>query len=148
MYRSSLVVQLVKNLPAMWETWVQSLLGCEDLLEKGKATHFSILAWKTPWVGHDWLPTFTHFQCIGRDTHMVKGRLKARMGARMNIEIDVLAGHKGSLINSLHQQWVEVDLMVLWHLRLFGIACSLELFIWLVLKMLQLKEWGIWVLEC
>ena len=38
-----LVAQLVKNLPAMWETWVQSL-GWEDALEKGKATHSSILA--------------------------------------------------------------------------------------------------------
>ena len=38
--------QLVKNLPAMWETWVQSL-GWEDPLEKGKATHSSILAWRT-----------------------------------------------------------------------------------------------------
>ena len=40
---ASLVVQLVKNPPAMWETWVQSL-SWEDLLEKGKATHSSILA--------------------------------------------------------------------------------------------------------
>ena len=44
---ASLVAQLVKNLPAMWETWVQSL-GWEDPLEKGKATHFSILAWRIP----------------------------------------------------------------------------------------------------
>ena len=43
----SLVAQLVKNLPAMWETWVQSL-GWEDPLEKGKATHSSILAWRIP----------------------------------------------------------------------------------------------------
>ena len=42
-YRDSLVAQLVKNLPAMQETWVQSL-GWEDSLEKGKATHSSILA--------------------------------------------------------------------------------------------------------
>ena len=40
---ASLVVQLVKNPPAMWETWVRSLDG-EDPLEKGKATHSSILA--------------------------------------------------------------------------------------------------------
>ena len=39
------MVQLVKNLPAMWETWVHSL-GWEDLLEKGMATHSSILAWR------------------------------------------------------------------------------------------------------
>jgi len=44
-----LVAQLVKNLPAMQETWVQSL-GWEDPLEKGKATHSSILAWRIPWT--------------------------------------------------------------------------------------------------
>ena len=47
---ASLMAQLVKNPPAMWETWVQSL-GCEDPLEKGKATHSNILAWRIPW-GH------------------------------------------------------------------------------------------------
>ena len=47
--RASLVAQLVKNLPAMWETWVASL-GWEDPLEKGKATHSSILAWRSPWT--------------------------------------------------------------------------------------------------
>ena len=40
---ASLVAQLIKNLPAMWETWVQSP-SCEDTLEMGKATHSSILA--------------------------------------------------------------------------------------------------------
>ena len=43
MPRASVVAQLVKNLPAMWETWVPSL-GREDPLEKGKVTHSSILA--------------------------------------------------------------------------------------------------------
>ena len=69
---ASLVAQLVKNPPAMWETWVWSLgwsLGWEDPLEKEKATHSSILAWKIPWniqsmesqrVGHDW----AIFTCI------------------------------------------------------------------------------------
>ena len=46
---SSLVAQVVKNLPAMKETWVQSL-GQEDTLEKGMATHTSILAWRIPWM--------------------------------------------------------------------------------------------------
>ena len=46
---ASLVAQLAKNLPAMQETWVQSL-GWEDPLEKGKATHSSILAWRIPWT--------------------------------------------------------------------------------------------------
>ena len=46
---ASVVAQLVKNLHAMWETWVRSL-GREDPLEKGKATHSSILAWRIPWT--------------------------------------------------------------------------------------------------
>ena len=65
-HQASLVAQLVKNLPAMRETWVQSL-GWEDPLEQGMATHSSILAWRTPWtvqsmglqrVRHNWV-TFT-----------------------------------------------------------------------------------------
>ena len=63
---ASLVAQLVKYLPAMWEIWVWSL-GWEDSLEKEKATHASILAWRIPWtlesirsqVRHDWM-TFFH----------------------------------------------------------------------------------------
>ena len=70
----SLVAQMVKSLPAMWETQVWSL-GWEDLPEKGMATDSSILAWKIPWmkepgglqsmgsqrVGHDWATnTHTH----------------------------------------------------------------------------------------
>ena len=58
---ASLVTHLVKNPPAMQETWVRSL-GREEPLEKGKVTHSSILAWRIPWtvqstglqrVGHD-----------------------------------------------------------------------------------------------
>ena len=61
---NKLVTQLVKNSPAKWETWVQSL-GWEDPLKKRKATHPSFLAWRTPWtvwstgsqrVGHNWAP--------------------------------------------------------------------------------------------
>ena len=60
---------MVKNLPAMWETQVWSL-GQEYPLEKGMATHFSILAWRIPWteepgrlqrVRHDWGLTLTSF---------------------------------------------------------------------------------------
>ena len=46
---ASLVAQLVKNLPAMQETWVLSL-GWEDPLEMRKATDSSILAWRIPWT--------------------------------------------------------------------------------------------------
>ena len=73
--KASLVVQMVKHLPAMQETWVQSL-GLEDPLEKELATHSSIPAWKIPWmeepgrlqsmglqrVGHDWV-TNTLISC-------------------------------------------------------------------------------------
>ena len=66
---ASLLAQLVKNPSAMWGTWVRSL-GWEDSVEKGKATHSSILAWRIPWmeepggltvqrVGHD-LATKAH----------------------------------------------------------------------------------------
>ena len=46
---ASLVAQMVKNLPVVQETWVQSL-GWEDPLEKEMATHSSILAWRIPWT--------------------------------------------------------------------------------------------------
>ena len=55
--QASLVAQLVKNLPAMQETWIQSL-GWEDPLEKGKATRSSSLAWRIQKVRHNWA-TFT-----------------------------------------------------------------------------------------
>ena len=48
-FRTSLVAQMVKCLPTMWETWVQSL-GWEDPLEKEMATHSSTIAWKIPWT--------------------------------------------------------------------------------------------------
>ena len=54
--RASLVAQMVKNPPAMWETWVQSL-GWEDRLEKGMATHSSILAWRIPMDRGAWRAT-------------------------------------------------------------------------------------------
>ena len=46
---ASQVAQMVKNLPALRETWVGSLGWEDSSLEKGKATHSSILAWSTPW---------------------------------------------------------------------------------------------------
>ena len=53
---ASLVAPLVKNPPAMQETWVQSL-GWEDPLEEGMATHFSILAWRIPMDRGAWRAT-------------------------------------------------------------------------------------------
>ena len=81
--RACLVAQEVKKLPAVHETWVQSL-GQEDTLEKGIATHSSILAWRIPWteepgrlqsmesqrVGHDWA-TNTFTLLLSRSTSQV-----------------------------------------------------------------------------
>ena len=75
-FGTSLVVQMLKRLPIMRETRVQSL-GWEDLLEKEMATHSSILAWKIPWmeepgrlqsmglkrVGHDWTTSLYSHLC-------------------------------------------------------------------------------------
>ena len=47
------MAQVVKNLSAVQETWVRSL-GLEHPLEKGMATHSSILAWKIPWTEEPW----------------------------------------------------------------------------------------------
>ena len=77
--RDSLMAQMVKSLPAMRETWVQSL-GQKDPLEVKMATRSSILAWKIPWteepggpqsvgsqrVGHDW--ACTHAKCCEKGT--------------------------------------------------------------------------------
>ena len=57
---------MVKNLPAMQETWVQSL-GWEDPLEKGMATHSSILAWRIPWTEEFGGLQSTGAQKVGHD---------------------------------------------------------------------------------
>ena len=63
---TSLVAQMVKNLPAMWETWVQSL-SQEDPQEEGMATHSSILAWRIPWREESGRIQSTGMQRITRD---------------------------------------------------------------------------------
>ena len=60
------MVQTVKNPPAVQETWVQSL-DREDALEKGMATHSSILAWRIPWTEEPGGPQSMGLQRIGHD---------------------------------------------------------------------------------
>ena len=60
------MTQMVKHLPIMRETWVQSL-GWEDLLEKEMATHSSILAWKIPWMEEPGRLQSMGLQRVGRD---------------------------------------------------------------------------------
>ena len=63
---ASLVAQRIKHLPAMQETWVQSL-GWEDPLEKEMATHSSILARRIPWTGEPGRLQSTGSQRVGHD---------------------------------------------------------------------------------
>ena len=63
---ASLVAQRLKHLPAMQETWVQSL-GREDPLEKEMATHSSILAWRIPWTEEPSGPQSMGLQRVGHD---------------------------------------------------------------------------------
>ena len=63
---SPLVAQMVKNLPAMQETWVRSL-SQEDLLEKRMATHSSILAWRIPWTEQPGGPQYMGLQRVRHD---------------------------------------------------------------------------------
>ena len=60
------MAQMVKHLPAMWETWVRSL-GWEGPLEKEMATHSSTLAWKIPWTEEPGRIQSTGSQRIGHD---------------------------------------------------------------------------------
>ena len=62
----SLVAQVVKNLPAMRETWVQSL-GWEDSLEEEMAAHSSIVAWRIPWTEEPGGLHFMELQRVGHD---------------------------------------------------------------------------------
>ena len=64
--RVSLVAQLVKNLPAMWETWVQ-FLGWEDPLEEDMAVHSNLLAWRIPWTEEPGLLQSMGSQSVGHD---------------------------------------------------------------------------------
>ena len=73
-YETSLTAQLVKNPPAMQETWVQ-FLGWEDPLEKEMRTHSSIPAWEIPWTEEPSGLQFTEWQRVGHDlatiTHII-----------------------------------------------------------------------------
>ena len=107
---ASLVAQLVKNLPAMQETWVQSL-GWEDPLKKGKATHSSILAWRIPWiiqsissqrVRHNWA-TFTslHFRYLTTELQSIWSNLTDSKGETDN---STITGYFNTLLLNIIQE--------------------------------------------
>ena len=71
------LAQMVKNLPVMWETCIQSL-HWEDPLEKGQVTHSSILAWRTPWTIHGVTKSQTQLRDFNTGSS-VQGILQARI---------------------------------------------------------------------
>ena len=76
----ALLAQTVKNPPAMWETWVQSL-HWEDPLEKGMATHSSILAWRTPMDRGAWWAT--HSPWVTKCQAQLSDQAHTKMGFLM-----------------------------------------------------------------
>ena len=93
---ASLVPQMVKNPPAMWETWIQSL-GQEDPQEQRMATHFSILAWKNPLDRGAWRATvhgghkesdiadYIHMHARGSKNPHVHGMVKKKKKRKLLI---------------------------------------------------------------
>ena len=79
-FQTSLVAQVVKNLSAMWETWVQSL-GWEDPLEEAMATHSSLLAWRIPMVRGAWRATV---QRVTKESDMTE-RLSTHTRQRVSL---------------------------------------------------------------
>ena len=80
---ASLMAQVVKNLPVMWETWIQSL-DQEDPLEKGMATHSSILACRIPWIEE---PVGSKITADDDYSHEIRRCLLFGRRAMTNIEI-------------------------------------------------------------
>ena len=99
-----LVAQLVKNPPAMWETWVRSL-GWEDPLEKGKATQSSTLAWRIPWTIRPWgrkeLDTTEQLSLSPSDV-LSKHRLLHPFSGLIRTRLLVLCSNRGRCLSSHH----------------------------------------------
>ena len=110
-WRTSLVAQIVKHLPTMWETWVRSL-GWEDPLEKEIATHSSILAWEIPWmedpsrlqsigsqrVRHDWVTSLSKWY----DAYLLPNNLTVGEESRWGQKWDKI-GHE--LVTANAEWW-------------------------------------------
>ena len=97
---ASLLAQLVKNPAAMWETWIQSL-GWKDSLEKGKATHSSILAWRIPST------VYSPWGCIESDFHLLTLILTWDTGI---LVVLTSMGLNETMKNVWHDAWHIADL--------------------------------------
>ena len=108
----SLVAQMVKTLPAVWKTPVRSL-GREDRLEKGMATHSSILAWRIPWTEEAGGLSSTGSQRVRHDGATSTTTLRWKMGPvgssevpeprSQNVEFEMPLRHPLKMSNSLNR---------------------------------------------
>ena len=100
----TLVAQMIKNLPIMWETWVWSL-GLEDPLEKERVTHSSILAWEIPWTEEPGGLQFMDLQGIRQDwatnTNLIRPYAYSSNSAMPKASWDLLP------CNCVHDQFQE-----------------------------------------
>ena len=130
---ASLVDQLVKNLPAVVETWVRPL-GWEDPLENGKATHSRILAWRIPWIVHGIAESRTRlsdFHFTGSPL-LFEGFLElGRVGATLSVCGLLIAA--ASLTAEVRLQVLplqysgHVDSVLVEHLLSYSLACGIFL---------------------
>ena len=99
-HRLSLIAQLVKNPPAMQETWVRSL-GWEDTLEKEKATHSSILAWRFPEFLTDFILGGSKITADDDCSHKIKRCLLLRRKVMTNLD-SILKSRDITLSTKVH----------------------------------------------
>ena len=142
-----LVAQMVKSLPVMRETWVQSL-GREDPLEKQIATHSSILAWRIPWteepgglqsmgsqrVGHDWGTNIFSFHFHGHAGVMFPP------GGKTAGQPGLDAGVEWMTVIDLQDPQRKKYLFLLYFLRLY-FHCSVDPVCWIYLFIFLNKFW-------
>ena len=105
--RASLIAVLVKNPPAMQETWVRSV-GWEDPLEKGKATHSSVLAWRIPGMGEPGgLPSLGSH----RGGHDWSDLAAAAAAVQEKVRLAVINSFDSLMMNLKKAQWIVLDIL-------------------------------------
>ena len=119
-YISSLVSQMVKNLPAIWETWVQSL-GQEDPLGKEMETHSNILAWRIPWalqsmgsqrVGNNWVTNTFTFN--SHDIWFIKNSFPYNYSWPWEVNCNLVAGINQCFSCLIDPSWVSDPYAWIW----------------------------------
>ena len=135
-YRASLVVQSLKRLPAMWETWVRSL-GQEDPLEKEMATHSSILAWRIPWTEE--VGGLQSTGCKESDTterlhfHFMLAKTRRR-NSRKGEDHEIMRTDRSEIVCDLLLSLSSLHLSLLLPLSLHVHSCHLQRQRWLCRK--------------